>query len=117
MEEKEKGKQYQVEFTQSSKVYFYEVLEYLYDHYPLERAEEIATELESTAQSLKDQPHRGSPEKRLSHKSQAYKFILYQRTSRAQIKIIYYIEEQSGIVYVTDFFPTEKDYSEISKRS
>jgi len=116
VEGKEKS-EYQVESIQSSKVYFNEILECLYEHYTLDKAEVIATELEATGQSINDSPDRGTPEKRLMHRPQNYKFILYRRTSRADIKIIYYIDQSSKTVYVTDFFPTEKDDTQISKRS
>jgi plasmid stabilization system protein ParE len=109
--------QYQVEFTQSSKIYFYEILEYLYQYYSLERAESIATELEASAQNLNYNPNRGTSEKRLQHREKEYKFIIYKRSSRADIQIIYYIEEKTKTVYVTDFFPTEKDDTEIAERN
>lgn len=115
--EKGETREYQVEFTPLSRYYFYEVLEYLYEHYSIDRAEQLADELEDMAQSLNYHPHRGAPEKWLSSLTQDYLFILFSRTKRAEIKIIYYIQESEGKVYVTDFFPTEMDDTEISKRN
>ena len=37
--------------------------------------------------------------------------------AEAEIKIIYYIQESEEMVYVTDFFPTEKDDTVIPKRN
>jgi len=108
---------YQVEFTPSSRYYFYEILEYLYEHYPIDRAEQLADELEGLAQSLNYHPHRGAKEKWLSSLGQDYRFVLFNRTKRAEVKIIYYIQERERKVYVTDFFPTEKDAAEMTERS
>ncbi len=114
MEEPQKSK-YQVIITHSAEINFYEILEYLYDHYSLDRAEEIANELRDKIKTLKYQAERGSHEPRLSHRKEGYRFILHERTKRADIKIIYYIKERE--VYVTDFFPTEMSDKEILKRN
>jgi len=108
---------YEVIITDPAEISFYEVLEYLYDNYPLDRAEQIANELRDTAKELNYQPERGTLESRLSHRSKDYRYILYKRTSRTNIKVIYYIEKATDIVYITDFFPTEMDNQRISKRS
>ena len=115
----EKGEtpEYQVEFTPSSRYFFYEVLEYLYEHYPLDRAEQLADELEGMAQGLNYHPHRGAKEKWLLSLERDYRFILFNRTKRAETKIIYYIQEIEGKVYMTDFFPTEKDAARLKERS
>ena len=108
---------YKVIITNPAESYFYEVLEYLYDNYPIDRAEVIADELRDTAKGLLYQPERGTPEPRLAHRSKEYRYVLYQRTSRAEIKVIYYIDTSSEVVYVTDFFPTEKDDTQVAKRT
>ncbi len=91
MEGREEGK-YEVIITDPAEISFYEVLEYLYDNYPLDRAEQIANELRDTANKLHYQPERGTPESRLAHRFKDYRFVLYKRTSRTDIKVIYYIE-------------------------
>lgn len=116
MEKREKGK-YQVEFTPTSRIHFYEVLDYLYENYQIDKAEQLADKLEGMAQSLERQPQRGVREQWLLDRHYEYRFILFRRTIRASIKIIYYIDEQIGKVYVTDFFPTEKDDSQITQRN
>ncbi len=116
MEERETP-DYQVEFTLSSKSHFYEVLDYFYDHYPPERAEQLADQLEMMAQSLSRHPHRRAKERWLSGLKHEYRFLLFDRTNRAEIKIIYYIQESESKVYVTDFFPTEKDTNTMAERS
>lgn len=106
---------YEVIITAPAEIRFYEVLEYLYDNYPLDRAEQIANELRDTARELHYQPERGTLEPRLSHRAKDIRYVLYKHTSRTDIKVIYYIEKTT--VYITDFFPTEMDDQRISKRS
>ena len=109
--------QYEVIITDPAEMAFYEILEYLYEYYEIERAEEIADEIRDTAKSLHYQAERGSPEPNLQHRKEDYRFILYQRTSRSEVKIIYNVDENRKTVYVTDFFPTEKDDCQIARRS
>ena len=116
MDDQEKS-QYTVELTPTSKIFFYEVVEYIYQHHPADRAEEIARELKQTAKSLNHNPNRGTAERRLKRRPQNYQFVLYHRTKRSDIKIIYYVDETNKMVYVTDFFPTEKDDMEMVNRN
>ena len=88
MEEPEKSK-YEVIITDPAEISFYEILEYLYDHYPLDRAEEIANEIRDQAKTLQHHSERGIPEPRLKHRKANYRFILYNRTNKADIKIIW----------------------------
>jgi len=108
---------YEVIITNPAEISFYEVLEYLYDNYPLDKAEQISNELRDTTRELHYQPERGTIESRFSHRSKDYHYILYKRTSRSDIKDIYYIKKATAIVDVTDFSPTEMDVQRISKRS
>jgi plasmid stabilization system protein ParE len=103
--------------TNTAEKSFYEILEYLYDNYPLDRAEQIANELRDAAKKLHYQPERGTIESRLSLRSKHYRYVLFQRTSRTDVKIIYYIDGTAAVVYVTDFFPTEMNDERISKRN
>jgi plasmid stabilization system protein ParE len=116
LERTEEGK-YKVIITIPAEKHFYELLDYFYEHYPLDRAEEIANELRSTAKSLEDQPERGSLEIMLSNRQHKYRYILHRRTPRADVKIIYYVNIKINTVYITDFFPTEKDNRIISERN
>jgi len=103
--------------TDPAEISFYEILDYLYDNYPLERAEQIADELRDTAKKLCQYPERGAPESKLAHRSKVYRYILYKRTSRTDIKVVYYIDPALSTVYVTDFFPTEKDNQKLTIRN
>jgi mRNA-degrading endonuclease RelE of RelBE toxin-antitoxin system len=113
--EEEKALEYEVVVTQPAEFKFYELLEYLFDVYPFERAEQIANELRNTTKTLQFLPHRGVEEPFLTHLKRKFRFILFSRTDRAEIKIIYFIDEERKTVFVTDFFPTEKDRSRLVK--
>jgi hypothetical protein len=83
----------------------------------LERAEEVAKGINKMALSLDLLYHRGSGERKLARRKKQYRYVLYKRTSRASVKIIYYVDGKSKTVYVTDFFPTEKDPKKIASRN
>jgi len=115
--EAEEKIQYQVEYTATAANYFYQAISYFYEHHSLVRAEQMVDELEQLAQSLEYLPHRSAEEKWLTDQPQEYRYLLYKRTVRAGIKVIYFVSETAKTVYVTDFFPTEKDPEEIALRS
>lgn len=116
MESQEENK-YQVNITDPAEISFYEIVEFLFDHYTLDRAEELANALRDTTSSLNDQPMRGALEHRLIGRKNKYRFILFKRIPRAEIKILYYIDESKKIVNVTDYFPTEMDDNKIANRN
>ena len=114
---KEEAGRYEVVITSSAEIHFYELAEYLYEHMSIDRAEEVAQGLSEMAISLDLLYHRGSVEIKLARRKKAYRYILFKRTPRAGVKIIYYVDEKSRTVYVTDFFPTEKDPKKIAARN
>lgn len=114
---KEEAGRYEVVITSSAEVHFYELVEYLYEYMSLDRAEEVARELNEMALSLDLPYHRGSEEKKLGRRKKTYRYILFKRTSRSSVKIIYYADEKNKTVYVTDFFPTDKDPKKIASRN
>ena len=59
---KEEAGQYEVLTTSSAEVHFYELVEYLYEHLSLDRAEEVSKELSEMTLSLDQLYHRGSRE-------------------------------------------------------
>ncbi|MEX0813295.1 MAG: hypothetical protein WD048_13835 [Chitinophagales bacterium] len=115
--EKTETPEYEVIITDTAEIYFYELAEYLYEYYSLNRAEDILEDIQHTTESLSFFPEKGSVESKLAHLKNKYRFILYRRTSTTTIKIIYYIDKVVKKVFVTDFFPTEKDDQEILKRN
>ncbi len=116
MEGQEEDK-YKVIITDPAGIGFYELLDYLYDNYPIDRAEELANALRDMTESLHKQPKRGALEPRLIDRGKEYRFILFKRVPRAEIKIMYYMDDDKKVVYVTDFFPTELNDQKISDRN
>jgi hypothetical protein len=115
--EKREARVYQIEFTPTAQVHFYEVLDFFYNNYPLDRAEELANELMQMAMSLSHFPNRGTIEHWLENRTKDYRFLLFKRTTRAEVKIIYFVDDQLAKVYVTDFFGTEMDVDMLPKRN
>lgn len=91
---KEEAGRHEVVITASAEVHFYELVEYLYENMSLDRAEEVARELNEMALSLDRLYHRGSPEEKLFRRKKSYRYILYKRTSRASVKIIYFYSKK-----------------------
>lgn len=114
---KEETDKYEVVITPGAEIHFYELAEYLYEHMTLDRAEETTSEINQMALSLDLLYHRGRSEEKLARRKKGYRYIMYERTSRAGVKIIYYVDEKDRTVYITDFFPTEKDPKKIAKRN
>ncbi len=114
--EKEEAAQYKIVVTRKAEVYFYELAEFMYKNMTTGRAEEIIMELQKTVLSLSSLFLRGSIEKNLKGEGQEFRFLLLKRTPRAQIKVVYYVDELSKTVFVTDFFPTEKDPKQLKER-
>ena len=114
---KEEASKYEVVITTSAEVHFYELVEYLYEHMSLDRAEEVTRELSQMALNLSSLYHRGNVESKLARRKKSYRYILFKRTSKASVKIIYYVDAKDKTVYVTDFFPTEKDPKKIGVRN
>jgi hypothetical protein len=109
-------KEYTVEITDNGKLHYFEVLEYFYEYMSFESATKKSEELFASAYSLKYLPERGQLEITLQHLKKEHRYLLYHSTSRRAIKIIYFLDKKRGVVYVTDFFPTEMDEKKIKDR-
>ena len=93
------------------------LLDYLIKFYSTDRVQRVSYDLLEKTYTLRKDPQRGAEERRLIKLRNKYRFILYKRTSRAEIKIIYFIDDSAKTVHVTDFFPTEKDDKKIAKKN
>ncbi len=100
--------EYEVIITESAERSYFEILDYLFQHYSDERATQIALELLEEPFRLQTYPDQGSLEPALTGKNRDYRFILFERHYRATIKIIYCVDVERTAVHVTDFFPTEQ---------
>ncbi|MEJ0055847.1 MAG: hypothetical protein WDN75_09485 [Bacteroidota bacterium] len=110
-------KEYEVEITLQGKLGYFEILEYFYEYMSYENATKKSEELYDRAHSLSTLPERGQLELALQHLKKEHRYLLYQSTSGSTIKIIYFLDKKSRKVYVTDFFPTEKDPKKIARRN
>ncbi len=113
----DRGEIYEVRIVPLGEQFYKEALEYIYRLQGPGKAENMARELLEMVMSLERHPNRGSKEKRLSNLREDFRFLLCKRTPRAEVKVIYYIDEKRRTVYVTDFFPTEMDDSKILGRN
>jgi plasmid stabilization system protein ParE len=112
-----KEKIYEIVIAQPAKNRYHEdVLPYIYENFSFERAIEVDENILRAAGTLNKKPGRGRKEKYLEEAKEEFKFILHKETKHLEIKIIYYINEVEGIVYITDFFPTKMNPQRISKR-
>lgn len=112
MEEKE----YQVIIATPAKSrYHNQVLPYLHTNFSFERAIKIDEDIIQTASKLNQNPFRGRIEDRLRGLKEAFRFILFKETKHFELKIIYFIDEKKGCVYVTDFFPTKMQPQRITE--
>jgi len=111
----EQPESYGVIITPTGKQLYYELLLELYHLHSYERVNEIGEELIALGSSLKTFPEKGAIEENLSRENQ-YRYLIYQRTSRSTIKLIYYVDKASQTVYITDFFATEMNPEQIGKR-
>ncbi len=111
-------KEYQIEISlPAQKRYQYEILSYLLENFSLERSIEIDDNITKTLSSLSTFPERGKNEKYLEKHRYRFKFILHKETRNLEIKIIYYISEDQGKVYITDFFPVKMNPESLKIRS
>lgn len=112
----EAGQVFTVEITPEAEGYFLQATEYLYTTHTHKQAAIKSDALLATAMSLNRLPHRGSLERNLEFLNEEYRYLVYRVTTRKTIKIIYFIDEAVGKVYVTDFFGTEMDDNKIAER-
>jgi hypothetical protein len=109
--------EYKIIITAFAERAYFEVLSYVFDYYSFERANEIALELLQCPQILKEFPLLGKVEPNLAQRHEVYRFLLFERTKRTTVKIIYYVDEQTQTIYLTDFFPCEMSEGRIGKRN
>lgn len=108
---------WQIEITPEAEQYYLDILEYFYRHHSAASADRKSEELLAKAISLEHHPYRGRIEERFAFLGKEHRFLLYKYTKNRSIKIVYFVEEQAKIVYVTDFFPTKMNDLKIGKRN
>lgn len=92
--------------TPAQKKYQETILAYLSEHFSIERAADIDLSISRSVASLTKKPYRGTIEKYLDQLANEFRFILHKESRHFEIKIIYFVSQESKTVFVTDFFPT-----------
>ncbi len=101
------GKRYEVVVTEPAKVRYREtVLPYLLRNFTIDRAVEIENRLFDKVRTLSTLPDRGAVERNLPDLKKTIRFILHRETRHFELKILYYVDEDSTTVFVVDYFPT-----------
>lgn len=108
---------YLVEITTKAEQYYWKLLAHIYKTHSVESANKKSDEIIELAMSLSVNPHRGSLEEDLVSFNKGFRSIIYLITKRNTVKIIYFIDERSNKVYVTDFFATLMNPDKRRKRS
>lgn len=105
---------YEVIITKpAARRYQEEILNYILQHFSLDRVLEINELINKLLESLEKMPERGAQEPQLEHKNEDYRFILFKQSRNLELKVVYFTDERKGIVYVTDFFPVLMKHSSI----
>ncbi len=112
----ERESSYTVEITPEAENYYFDILDYFYKYHSEESADRKSKALLEKAIALESNPFIGIKEENLEFLGYGHRYILYYYTRVKAIKIIYFIDEERKIVYITDFFPCERDENKISER-
>lgn len=102
--------------TDNAKEAFYELLGYFKQHYSIDRVFELTEDLLDTPLVLIENPYLGSLELGLEEREPDYRFLLFKRSNRATVKIVYYVDDSQETIYITDFFPTEMRPENVGKK-
>ncbi|SEF70600.1 hypothetical protein SAMN03080598_01077 [Algoriphagus boritolerans DSM 17298 = JCM 18970] len=101
------GKRYEIIFTRSAILrYQNEVYPYLNSNFGRNRVFEIDFEIFEKIETLEYQPHRSSREKTFVDDPKEVRFLLYRASRNFELKILFFVDELTKKVTVTDFFPT-----------
>ena len=113
----EERKSYLVEITSKAEQYYWLLLTHLYETHSVESANRKSDEIIELAMSLDINPQRGSLEEDLEGFNKKFRSLIYRVTKRKTVKIIYFIDEPTNKVYVTDFFATLMNPDKKKKRN
>ena len=111
------GQEFEIIITPFAEKACFQVLEYVYEYHTKKRAEKIALELLQFPFILKQFPKLGTLELILEERPEKFRFLLFDRTERITVKILYYVDYERYVIYITDFFPSEMLNKKIKKRN
>ena len=100
-------KRYRVIVTAPARLrYHQDIFPYLIRNFSPSRIFEIEDSIQDAIESLEQLPTRGSLEPYLCDYPEKVRYILFRETRHFELKILYHIVEDDGMVSITDFFPT-----------
>ena len=108
---------YLVKITSKAEQHYWILLSHLYETHSIESANKKSDDIIKIAMSLKVNPQIGGLEEDLARYNKEFRALIYHVTKRNTVKIIYFIDEATKTVYVTDFFPTRQNPDKKRKRS
>ena len=111
------GKEFEVIITSFAEKAYFQVLEYVFEYHTPKKAEKIAIELLKFPLILKQFPKMGTIELILEERPEKFRFLLFERTERITVKILYFVDYERNVIYITDFFPSEMLNKKIKKRN
>jgi hypothetical protein len=111
------GQEFEIIITPFAEKAYFQVLEYVYEYHTSKKAEKIALELLQFPFILKQFPKLGTLELILEERPEKFRFLLFDRTERITVKILYYVDYERYVIYITDFFPSEMLNKKIKKRN
>jgi len=111
------GQEFEIIITPFAEKAYFQVLEYVYEYHTPKKAEKIAIELLKFPFILKKFPKMGTKEQILEERPENFRFLLFERTERITVKILYYVDYERYIIYITDFFASEMLNKKIKKRN
>jgi plasmid stabilization system protein ParE len=113
----DEGQEFEVIITSSAEKAYFHVLEYVYEHHAPKKAEKIALELLKFPLILKQFPKIGTLESILENRPEIFRFLVFERTEKITVKILYFVDYEQNVIYITDFFPSEMLNKKIKKRN
>ncbi|MBI2258986.1 MAG: hypothetical protein HYU67_08815 [Flavobacteriia bacterium] len=108
-----KEQNYQIIITSRAEQSYFEVLDYVFEHHTFEQAKKISLELIDYPQVLKKFPNLGNIESNLIGRPEKFRFLLYCRTKKTSVKIIYFVDDWNKRVFIIDYFPCENHEQKI----
>ncbi len=109
--------EFEIIITPFTEKAYFQVLEYVYEYHTLKKADTIALELLKLPHILKQFPKMGTLEVILEERPEKFRFLLFERTERLTVKVLYYVDFEHNTIYITDFFPSEMLSRKINKRN
>jgi len=102
----------QVSWTHHALRAFNEKIDYCLENFGKRVALKVSDEIEMKVKRLCQHPLLGHPESLLSHRDRVYRALKVGKHHR----LIYFVDENSDVIYITDIWDNRMNPSKLSKR-